>query len=85
MIREVRKRGDLRFQNNPFSINEDYSPDVVNQRKKYASVMSELYKMGLKPALLFPARLRITNADGTRTTFSSVTEAEKFDEDFKNS
>lgn len=72
MIWKARKRGNLRFQDNPFRIYEDYSPDVVSQRKKCALVMSELYKLGLKPALLFPARLRITNADGTRTAFSSV-------------
>lgn len=76
---------DLKYQNNSFRIYEDYSPDVVSQRKKYSSVMSALYKMGLKPSLLFPARLRITNADGTRTAFSSVAEAEKFVEDSKNS
>lgn len=58
---------------------------MVSQRKKYVSVMSELYALGLKPALLFPVRLRITNADGTCTAFSSVAEAEKFAEDFKNS
>lgn len=85
VIREARKKGDLRFQNNTFRIYEDYSPDVVSQRKTYAPVMSELYKLGLRPALLFPARLRIVNTDGTRTAFSSVTEAEKFVEDFKNS
>ena len=55
------------------------------KRKKYVLVMSELCKLGPKPALLFPARLRITNADGIRTAFSSVAEAEKFAEDFKNS
>lgn len=36
VVREARKRGDFRFQNNPFRIYEDYSPNVVSQRKKYA-------------------------------------------------
>lgn len=84
VIREARKRRDLKYHNNPFRIYEDYSADVVSQRKKYSSVMSDLYKMGLKPSLLFPARLRITNTDGSRTAFSSVTEAEKFVADSKN-
>lgn len=40
--------------------------------------MSLLYKMGQKPALMYPARLQITNTDGTHTMLGSMTEAEKF-------
>lgn len=84
VIREARKRGTLVYQNNQFRIYEDYVPEVVSERKKYSAVMSDLYKMGLKPALLYPARLRITAADGTRIALKSVAEAEKFVEDSKN-
>lgn len=85
VIRETRRRGTLTYQNNPFRIYEDYSPEVVSQRKKYTPVMADLYKLGLRPSLLYPARLRIVNKDGTRIAFSSVADAEKFVEDFKNS
>lgn len=85
VIREARKRGTLMYQNNPFRIYEDYSPEVVSQRKKYAAVMSVLYGLGLKPSLLYPARLRIVNTDGTRVALGSVAEAEKFAQDFKKS
>lgn len=40
--------------------------------------MSELYKPGLKPALLFPARLTIKLRDGDRKKLSSVAEAKEF-------
>lgn len=83
VIWEARKRRTLMYQNTTFRIYEDCSPEVVIERKKYAAVMSELYKMGLKPSLLYPARLRITNTDGTRIAFGSVVEAEKFVNDSK--
>lgn len=71
-IREARIKKQLNYEGHTFRLYEDYSPEVVSQRKEYSSVMSSLYSMGLKPALLYPARLRITQADGKRTWFSSV-------------
>ena len=65
VVREARKRGDLKYRNILFRIYEDYPPEVVGKWKEYRSVMSSLYKMGLKPSLLYPARLRITQTDGT--------------------
>ena len=50
----------------------------MEQRQKYREVMSELYNMGFKPALLFPARLVIVMKDGERKRFSSVSEAKGF-------
>lgn len=83
LLREARKRGELKHLDKPLRIYEDYTPEVVAQRKVYKSVMSDLYKMGLRPSLLYPARLRITKTDGTRSMFGSVAEAEKFVKDFK--
>ncbi|CAM4611492.1 unnamed protein product [Leuciscus chuanchicus] len=58
IIREARaKRGQLKFQSHPISVYEDYPPEIVAQRKEYREVMSELYKRGLRPTLLFPAKL----------------------------
>lgn len=85
VIREARKRGTLMYQATPFRIYEDYTPEVVGERRKYTAVMSELYKLGLKPSLLYPARLRIVNTQGIRVAFSSVADAEKYVKDFKNS
>ncbi|KAK7880391.1 hypothetical protein WMY93_032981 [Mugilogobius chulae] len=45
---------------------EDYSLEVVSQRKAYKTVMAELIHDGLKPSLLYPACLRITKPDGRR-------------------
>lgn len=83
LLREARKRGELKHLDKPFRIYEDYTPEVVAQRKVYESVMSDLYKIELRPSLLYPARLRITKTDGTRSMFGSVAEAEKFVKDFK--
>lgn len=81
VIREARKRGNLTYKNNSFRVYEDYTQEVAKQRKGCRSVMSSLYKMGLKSSLLYPARLQITEVDGTRTGFGSVAEAEKFIQD----
>lgn len=78
LIREARRRGKLEYQGQPIRIVEDYSPEVQKQRAEYSGVMSELYKSGFKPALLYPARLRLTLSDGTRKWISSVDEAQKF-------
>ncbi|KAI4829745.1 hypothetical protein KUCAC02_001418 [Chaenocephalus aceratus] len=51
---------------------------IVEQRREYQEVMSELYQRGFKPALLFPARLNITLKDGARKRLSSVSEAKDF-------
>lgn len=83
LTRKARGRNELKYRDKPLRIYEGYSPEVVNQRRVYRSVMYDLYKMGLKPSLLYSAQLRITKMDGVRHVFGSVTEAEKFVEDSK--
>lgn len=85
LVREARKKNTLTYQGHTFRIYEDYSPEVVNQRKEYRNVMSSLFKMGLKPSLLYPAKLRITQTDGSRTWLGSIAEAEKFIKAFNDS
>ena len=79
IIREARaKRGKLRYRGTPIAIYEDYPSEILEQRKEYQEVMSELYQLGFKPALLFPARLSITLNEGARKRLSSVSEAKDF-------
>ncbi|KAI4810348.1 hypothetical protein KUCAC02_019186 [Chaenocephalus aceratus] len=79
IIREARaKRGKLQYRGTPIAIYEDYPSEIVEQRREYQEVMSELYQRGFKPALLFPARLNITLKDGARKRLSSVSEAKYF-------
>lgn len=54
---------------------EDYSPKVLNQRAEYRDIMAELYKLGLKPALIYPAQLCLRLSGGARMWISSVEEA----------
>ncbi|KAJ8351978.1 hypothetical protein SKAU_G00234540 [Synaphobranchus kaupii] len=74
----VRRRNDLKYQGTPIRIYEDYSPDVLEQRAAYREVMAKLYNLGLRPALLYPARLQITDRDGNKRRFSSAGEAATF-------
>ncbi|KAI4805310.1 hypothetical protein KUCAC02_009935 [Chaenocephalus aceratus] len=48
---------------------------------EYRSPMAELNKPGYKPALLFPAKLRITLPNGDRAWLMSAPEAVKFVQD----
>ncbi|KAF3856803.1 hypothetical protein F7725_017526 [Dissostichus mawsoni] len=79
IVQEARKRrGKLFFQGKPVAIFEDYCPEIVEQRAAYREVMSALYQRGLRPSLLYPARLRITTKDGGKKHFASVEDATSF-------
>ncbi|KAJ4932272.1 hypothetical protein JOQ06_010697 [Pogonophryne albipinna] len=79
IIQEARKRrGKLFFQGKPVAIFEDYCPEIVEQRAAYREVMSALYQRGLRPSLLYPARLRITTENGGKKHFASVEDAASF-------
>ncbi len=83
VVREAHKwHGNLQYQGKPIRIFEDYTPEVLEQRTKNCEVMSSLYNLGLKPSLLFPARLMITLKDGSRKGFSSPADASEFNFDF---
>lgn len=79
IIREARKRrGKLQYRGSPIQIFEDYAPEVAEERAKYRTVMTVLYNLALRPALLFPARLQITLESGAKKRFSSPEEAASF-------
>lgn len=85
LIREARRRGKLEYHGQPVRVVEDYSPEILSQRAEYSGVMTELYKLGMKPALLYPARLRLTPPGGARKWISSVDEAQKYIETLRKS
>uniref|UniRef100_A0A3B3I1G2 L1 transposable element RRM domain-containing protein n=1 Tax=Oryzias latipes TaxID=8090 RepID=A0A3B3I1G2_ORYLA len=78
LIREARRRGRFFYKGQHVRIVEDYSAEVASQRARYRDVMAGLYKQGLKPALLYPARLRITTPNGVRKWINTVEEAQKY-------
>ncbi|KAG7524860.1 hypothetical protein JOB18_018055 [Solea senegalensis] len=43
---ETKTRQERQTEAPPFSIYEDYAPEVMEQRQKYRDVMSELYNLG---------------------------------------
>ncbi|KAL6487661.1 hypothetical protein MHYP_G00042870 [Metynnis hypsauchen] len=79
IVREATaKRGKLQYRGSPIAIYEDYAPEVVEQRTKYREVLAELYNLGLKPVLLFPAKLIITTKDGGKRRLASAEEAKSY-------
>ncbi|KAK7929596.1 hypothetical protein WMY93_005991 [Mugilogobius chulae] len=81
LIREARRRGKFDYHGQQIRVVEDYSAEVMSQRVQYRDVMAELYKRGLKPALLYPARLRLTLPSGTKKWVGSVDEAQRYVDD----
>lgn len=77
-MQEAHKKGELEYRGHKLRLYEDYSADVLKQRAEYKDVMAELYKRGLRPSLLFPAKLRITLQSGEKKWLTSVTEVLKF-------
>ncbi|KAI4797233.1 hypothetical protein KUCAC02_025238 [Chaenocephalus aceratus] len=67
------KTADLEVQ-----IYKDFTPEVLEQRAKYRDIKSKLYNLGLRPALLFPARLQIKLGNGAKQRFPSPLEAVAF-------
>ena len=78
IIREARKRGDLSYKGHLLRIYEDYTPEVMKMRREYRDPMAELYKRGYRPALLFPAKLRVTLPSREKKWLPSASEAIKF-------
>lgn len=78
VVRESRKKGILTFRNHKIRIFEDYSPDVLKLRSEFKDAMAELYKRGLRPALLFPAKLRITLPNGEKLWLLTANEANNY-------
>uniref|UniRef100_A0A672FSR4 L1 transposable element RRM domain-containing protein n=1 Tax=Salarias fasciatus TaxID=181472 RepID=A0A672FSR4_SALFA len=77
LIREARRKGTLDYRGKKIRIVEDYSAEVMSQRARYRDVMVELYRRGLKPALLYPARLRLTLPSRAKKWINSVEEAQQ--------
>ncbi|KAI4818144.1 hypothetical protein KUCAC02_011505, partial [Chaenocephalus aceratus] len=48
------------------------------QRALYREVMAQLYKLRLRPALQYPAKLMITAENGDKVWLSSVEEAKRY-------
>ncbi|KAJ3594916.1 hypothetical protein NHX12_004222 [Muraenolepis orangiensis] len=69
------RQGDKPRHDSPIRIYEDYCPEVQEQRAAYHDVMAKLYNLGLRPALLYPAKLQITDKEGNKKRFSSAEEA----------
>ena len=79
VVREARKlRGKLKYRNTPIHIFEDYCPEILEQRSAYRDIMKELYNLGFKPALHYPAKLLITTAEGRRRRLASPKDARDF-------
>ncbi|CAL8360660.1 unnamed protein product [Merluccius merluccius] len=78
VMREACKQGQLEYLGHKLRFYEDYSGDVLKQQAEYKDVMVELYKRGLRPSLLFLAKLCITLQSGEKKWLTSVTEATKF-------
>ncbi|OON90578.1 MAG: hypothetical protein ATN33_02640 [Epulopiscium sp. Nele67-Bin001] len=67
IIRVAHKRhGKHQYGESTVHIFEDYTLEVLEQQAKYRDVMPKLYGLGVKPSLLYSARLQITLQNSAR-------------------
>ncbi|KAI4829443.1 hypothetical protein KUCAC02_023484 [Chaenocephalus aceratus] len=66
------------FQTKERVIREARKMRAGSTRALYREVMAQLYKLGLRPALQYPAKLMITAENGDKVRLSSVEEAKKY-------
>ena len=78
LIREAQLRGKLEYHGQPVRVVENYSSEVHNQRAEYGGVMTEFYKLGLRPGLLYPARHHLTLSGGARKWINSMDKVHKY-------
>lgn len=78
VMREARKLGTVEYRGHKLRFYEDYTAEVMKKRAEYKNVMAELYNRGLRPSLLFPAKLRVTLPGGEKRWLTSVSEAANF-------
>lgn len=78
ILRESRRRGMLRFNDQNIRIVEDYPAEIMKERSAFKDVMAQLYQKKFRPSLRYPARLRITLHDGTVKWFNDPQAASAF-------
>lgn len=79
VVRKARElRGKLKYKDAPIHIVEDYCPEVLEERSAYRGVMKDLYELGLKPQLRYPAKLFIMTDSGNRKRLSSPSDARNY-------
>ncbi|CAI5642624.1 unnamed protein product [Oreochromis niloticus] len=79
VVRKAREvRDKLKYKDTPIHIVEDYCPEVLEQRSAYREVMKELYDLGLKPQLRYPARLFVVSDEGSRRRLASPGDARSY-------
>ena len=78
VIREARqKRSTLVYRGAKIAIYDDFAAEIAAERATYRDVIQALWRRGLRPALLYPARLRVTTKDGKIKFIRSVAEAKE--------
>ncbi|KAE8579981.1 hypothetical protein XENTR_v10024258 [Xenopus tropicalis] len=71
-LAEAGKAGDITFENQKVSIYPDFSAEVRKTRAKFTEVKQQLRQRRIPYAMIFPARLRIT--DNGKTHFFNTPE-----------
>lgn len=66
ILSKARQRGSTEYKGNKVSFYPDFSVEVQKQRAKFTEVKWRLFALKIKYAMLFPAKLRITDQDGAQ-------------------
>lgn len=78
ILQAAKKLGMVEYEGCKFRFVPDYSRALLGLRKSFHNVISELFKKQLRPALLYPARLRIWLFNGNNRFFNNLQDASSF-------
>lgn len=77
----ARKKRDLLFKNQPVFFFPDYPAETLKKRKEFDGVKETLKAMGIKAALLYPAKMRVFGE--VTQTFTSPSAVERYIEQIR--
>ena len=80
ILQTFRTKGPILFNGQRIAAYPDFTAEVQRRRSSYAAIKASLRDMGLKYALLFPAKLRVVDGEKVRFFQSAVEAGQWLDE-----
>ncbi|KAL1252306.1 hypothetical protein QQF64_020102 [Cirrhinus molitorella] len=64
--RRLSANGDLRYEDSKVSFYQDFSASVIRRRKEFNAVKQRLREMGVRYAMLYPAKLQVSIGNSSK-------------------
>ena len=74
IMNEARNKGGIKVEGQEVSFFQDFSAEVVRRRKESAGARRRLREAGIRYSFIYPAVIKIFNANGATVSLSSMEE-----------